>query len=174
MLDEITHEDLESIFNIFSNDQVTKYYDLESFESLEQATGLIELLQAKFKASCGLRWAIRLVGSDTCIGTCGFNSWNKKYQSTVIGYDLNQDYWNKGIMTESLKSIIAFAFNGGLACKKINRIQADIVPDNKASEQVLRKLGFEEEGLLRESAYWKNSFQNLKCFSLLRRDFMAN
>ncbi|VAW75288.1 hypothetical protein MNBD_GAMMA12-2717 [hydrothermal vent metagenome] len=174
VLDEITQDDEQWIFDIFSNDEVTQYYDLESFKTLDQAKGLIELVQARFRASCGIRWAIRLVGSETCIGTCGFNSWNKNYQSTVIGYDLNQNYWNRGIMTESLQSIIAFAFKGGLACKDVNRIQADIVPENAASEKVLTKLGFEVEGLLRESAYWKDRFQDLKCFSLLRSDYIIN
>lgn len=40
-----------------------------------------------------------------------------------------------------------------------------------ASEKVLKKLGFREEGVRLQSAYWKNEYHDLKCFSLLRDDY---
>jgi ribosomal-protein-alanine N-acetyltransferase len=73
----------------------------------------------------------------------------------VIGYDISRDHWGKGYKTEALRRIIPSVFSSALPCGALNRIQGDIVPDNSASEAVLRKLGFQEEGLLRESGYWK-------------------
>ncbi len=92
-------------------------------------------------------------------------------RSATIGYDLKPDYWNKGISTEALFEIIRIAFDGKLPCGPLRRIQADTIPGNIASEKVLRKLGFKEEGIRRESAYIKGRYHDMKCFSLLKLEF---
>ena len=76
-----------------------------------------------------------------------------------------------GYATEALKAIIKHGFSGLLPCDELNRIQGDTIPGNNASEAVLLKLGFKEEGLLRESGYWKDQFHDLKCFGLIRSDY---
>jgi len=92
-------------------------------------------------------------------------------KSTVIGYDISRAYWGHGYATEAVREIIKLGFSGGLPCGELNRIQGDTVPGNQASEAVLKKLGFKEEGLLRESGYWKGQFHDLKCFGLLRSEY---
>jgi hypothetical protein len=72
---------------------------------------------------------------------------------------------------DAFRAILKTAFSGVLPCGPINRVQADTVPGNIASEALLRKVGFKEEGVRRQSGYWKNSFHDLKCFGLLRADF---
>jgi ribosomal-protein-alanine N-acetyltransferase len=171
ILNEMIQKDEKDLFLHFSNADVVKYYDLEVFKTLEQAISLILLFRERFEESLGIRWAIRLKHSGKFIGTCGFNSWNAKMMSAVIGYDISREYWGNGYATEALKEIISFAFSGALPCGEMNRVQGDTVPGNEASEAVLRKLGFKEEGLLRESGYWKGYFHDLKCFGLIRSDF---
>ena len=173
ILNELLTEDKQALFEIYSDPEVVRYYDLEGFTQHSQAEKLIDLFNKRFNQSLGIRWAIRLQGSQQCIGTCGFNAWNMAMRSTTVGYDLHRQYWRQGIMTEALKAIIFHAFSGKLACENLNRIQADTIPGNIASEKVLRKLGFQEEGLRRQSAYWKNAFHDLKCFGLLKHDFLA-
>jgi len=50
----------------------------------------------------------------------------------------------------------------------------DTVPGNKASEALLLNVGFKEEGLRRESGYWKNQFHDLKCFGLIKSEYLCN
>ncbi len=92
-------------------------------------------------------------------------------KSAVIGYDLQPFYWGKGYTTEAVHIIVKTAFSGSLNCGPINRIQGDTVPGNEASEFVLRKVGFQEEGLRRESGFWKNKFHDLKCFGLIKSEY---
>jgi ribosomal-protein-alanine N-acetyltransferase len=173
-LTEISLDDRTAIFEIFSNEDVVKYYDLAPYKDPGQAEELIRLFSARLEQSAGIRWAIRLKGDNKCIGTCGFNSWSQAMSSATIGYDLNRTYWGQGIITEALIPIIQSAFIGVLPCGDINRIQADTVPGNIASEKVLRKLGFKEEGLRRQCGFWKNAFHDLKCFGLLKSEFHNN
>jgi ribosomal-protein-alanine N-acetyltransferase len=162
--------DAAEVLELFSSDQVVEYYDLEPMTSLQEAEHLIQRLQGRYEAGEGIRWAIRLKSAHL-IGTCGFNSWSPRTRSAVIGYELNPDHWGQGLMSEALAAIIRCAFTAQLPCGELNRIQADTVPGNARSEAVLTRLGFKEEGLRRESGYWKNAYHDLKCFGLLRREY---
>ncbi|WP_440053509.1 GNAT family N-acetyltransferase [Pseudoalteromonas sp. T1lg65] len=170
-LSPIRESDNHAIFTLFSTPAVVEYYDLEAFTELEQADKIIAFFKTRYQDKLGIRWAIRLQESDQLIGTCGFNSWNPQMKNAVIGYDLLPDFWGKGYTTEAIRRIIQAAFSGELACGALNRIQGDTIPGNDASECVLKKVGFKEEGLRRQSGYWKNQFHDLKCFGLLKSEF---
>ena len=136
-----------------------------------QATSLINFFNLRFDESTGIRWAIRLKETNLLLGTCGFNTWNPKMKNAVIGYDLFPSFWGNGYTTEAVHEIIKAAFLGKLSCGKLNRIQADTIPGNTASESVLLKIGFQEEGLRRESGFRKNQFHDLKCYGLIRSEY---
>jgi [ribosomal protein S5]-alanine N-acetyltransferase len=170
-LTALLDDDASRLFELFSDSSVVKYYDLEPFTDLSQASGIIEFFHSRFKENTGIRWAIRIKGSQELIGTCGFNTWSLKMKNAVVGYDLLPKYWGKGYTTEALHRIVKAAFSGDLPCGKLNRIQGDTVPGNSASESVLGKVGFKEEGIRRQSGYWKNQFHDLKCFGLIKSEY---
>ncbi len=171
ILSEIVESDSNSIFELFSTDVVVKYYDLEVFEEIAQAEKLIALFKTRFESELGIRWGIRDKKTNVLIGTCGFNSWSAPMKSAVIGYDLHPKYWRKGIAKEAVNAILKAAFSGSLSCGPIHRVQADTVPGNGASERLLLALGFQLEGLRKDSGYWKNRFHDLKCFGLLSHEY---
>lgn len=72
-------------------------------------------------------------------------------------------------MTEALKAIISFGF------KKLglNRIEAVVQPENVISKNLLNKMGFKEEGLLREYRFFKGNYVNLLMLSILKRELLA-
>ncbi|WNO61611.1 GNAT family protein [Rheinheimera sp. MMS21-TC3] len=173
LLTELCVDDEADLFNLFSNPSVVEYYDLDVFREHSQAANLISLFKSRYEEQQGIRWAIRLKSSGRLIGTCGFNSWSSKMRNAVIGYDLLPEFWRKGYSSEAVRAIISAGFAGILPCGELHRVQADTVPGNRASESLLRRLGFKEEGLRRECGYWKNKFHDLKCFGLLRSEFSA-
>ena len=171
-LTELRLTDAADALALFSQPQVVQYYDLEAMTVSHEAEDLIQRLLDRYQSGQGIRWAIRSRTDARLIGTCGFNSWSAPMRSAVLGYDLNPSYWGQGLMFEALPAIIGCAFTGVLPCGELNRIQADTVPGNARSEAVLLRLGFREEGLRRECGYWKGAYHDLKCFGLLRREFM--
>ena len=84
-----------------------------------------------------------------------------------IGYELAKAHWRQGIMTEALFAVIEFGFQA----IALNRIEAMVMLENTASFKLLQKLGFLEEGILREYGYWKGQFHDLRIFSLLKKDY---
>ena len=47
-LDKLSKEDSNSLFELFSDNSVVEYYDLEAFTDLSQAIILIELFNSRF------------------------------------------------------------------------------------------------------------------------------
>jgi ribosomal-protein-alanine N-acetyltransferase len=70
-------------------------------------------------------------------------------------------------MQEALRSVIAW----GVREMELNRIEAQTHPNNKRSVALLGRLGFAEEGRLRQAAYWAAQYQDMVQFSLLRAEW---
>ncbi len=64
------------------------------------------------------------------------------FLSCFLGYALDQEHRNKGYMTQAIRSVVRFAFDG----LRLHRIEANVMPRNPASRRVLEKCGFREEG----------------------------
>lgn len=169
VLRRITADDAPDIFAIFSNPEVTRYYDLDTFTRPSQAKDLIHRHEVQFERDAGIRWGIELKGARQLIGTGGVG-WQRWNFSAILGYELAREYWNRGIMTEAIRAMADYIFNRA----GMNRIQATTEVENVASMRVLEKVGFREEGLLREWGFWKGAFHDVRCFSLLRKDAISS
>lgn len=168
ILREIVMSDVDDIFAYFSDDEVTRYLDFNSISEAETIKRFVQRMSSGFKKKEIIRWAITLKDEDRLIGSC-FLSDFVEGSIGVLGYDLSRSYWNKGIMTEVLKSVIPFGFDVlGLV-----RIQAIVNPKNIASASLLRKMGFVEEGLLRkyEYHYDREDFNDVLMFSMLNEEY---
>lgn len=167
-LREIAPFDAEAIFRVFADEEVTRYYDLEAFNNLDQARSHIGRQAARYQRGQLIRWGIAQKSNDVLIGSVGVGIYETNAQGG-LGYELARPYWHRGIMSEALTLVIRFSFR----TLNLNRLQALVMPGNEASSGLLRKLGFTEEGLLREFAFFKGRYQDLYCFSLLRREWEA-
>lgn len=68
-------------------------------------------------------------------------------KSAELGYWLGQPYWGRGVATEAVRQICARGF---AECGLV-RIFAEPFAENRASQRVLEKCGFQREGVLRKS-----------------------
>ncbi|MUT67390.1 GNAT family N-acetyltransferase [Paenibacillus sp. NEAU-GSW1] len=170
MLRQLTLQDADAIFHYFSSDEVTRYYDLDSFTERSQAVDIIQMWNDSFTLGLGIRWAICLKEDPTVlIGTCGYHTWKKEHCKAEIGYELTPERWNHGIMTEAVAAIIPYGFE----VLGLNRIEALIDPSNEGSRRLLLKNGLTEEGLLRDYYLEKGQFVDAVVFSILKREHVA-
>lgn len=169
ILRQLRTTDAPDVFHYFSKDEVTQYYDLESFTQAWQAEQLIEKFNKRFENKEGFRWGITFKPEDRIIGTCGFHNWEKEHSRAEIGYELTPEYWQKGIMTEVIRAVLDFGFSK----LELNRIEAFIDRDNISSKKLLEKTGFKEEGTLRDYFFEKNRFVDAVIFSVLKSEFTA-
>ena len=161
--------DAEGIFSVLSAESVTRHYNLSPLANVEEARALVERRAAALRGGERIRWAIARKTDDAVIGSCGYVHWNHEARRAEIGYDLHPDEQGRGLMQEALTAMLAFGF-GRMA---LNRVEALVVPENEPSLRLLRRLGFLEEGLLRDYGFWKGRFHDLRLFSLLKKDWNA-
>lgn len=168
-LRRITPADAEDIYRIFSDDEVLRYDDVDPFASLEYAVQFIHWVDRRFEHRDSVRWGLALRSDDRVIGTLGFPLFDDRGFRAVVGYELNRDYWRRGFMSEALQAAIRYAFTE----LNVNRIEALVLPQNRASIGLLEKTGFQQEGLLREYAFFRGSFHDHYLYSLLKKEHIA-
>ncbi len=92
-------------------------------------------------------FAITIDGA--AVGSIGFSlGHNVKRVSAELGYWVAQPHWERGIATESVRAVTAFA----IAEHGLTRVFALPFAGNTASCRVLEKAGFTLEARLRRSA----------------------
>ena len=165
--------DAPAVFSIFSNPQVTEHYDCKPFTDEAQAENWVDTYRSAYSADKieFFRWAIT-DNTDELIGSCGIHAINPDYYSLEIGYELHPDHWGMGLATEAVKGMLSYCFKVDFTFP-INRVAATTDLNSPRSISVLNKLGFQEEGVLREYGYWKDRFHDVRLFSLLRKDFVG-
>ena len=163
ILREILHTDVEAIYSIFSNEEVTKYYGLKTFDHIKQAEDLIEAFVTNFQSKRGVRWGIERKSVPGLIGTIGFNLWSPAHRRAEIGYDIHPDYWRAGYASEAVGEIVEYGFQQ-LA---LTRIGAIVFVENEASGQLLLKQGFEKEGTLKKYIYQNEQAFDVNVFAKL-------
>ncbi|AZN42469.1 GNAT family N-acetyltransferase [Paenibacillus albus] len=170
ILRELTEADAADLFACFSNVEVTRYYGQEPFESIEQAGRLIGLFAANYENKRGIRWGIARKGESGIMGTIGFNALVLPQRRAEIGYELHPQHWRSGYASETVKRVIAYGFEElGLA-----RIGAVVFPENEASNTLLKRLGFQHEGMLRDYMVQGGQSYCTNVYSLLRSDWLSS
>lgn len=153
VLKDYTIDHLDELFSIYGDEETMRYYDLFPYKSREEVKKEVDRKDERISNGNGIRWGIFL--NNELIGTCGFNYYEKNGWG-ILGYDLNKSYWGNGYMTEAINAITRYGFSK----LEIHRLVAHVVPGNIASEKVLVKCGFELEGLLRHSSYFRGKYQD--------------
>lgn len=164
-LREIDSADIPALYRLFSDPEVCRYYDLDPLVDEAEAAILVKRFADRFADDISFRWGITLKPSDELIGTCGLyvhSNWRG-----AIGYDLLPAYWGQGIMTEAVGEMTRFGFeDAGLM-----RLEAFVMLENVASDQLLKKIGYVEEGVLRQYMYMKGQLHDMRCFSIVSAEF---
>ncbi len=166
-LRQLTPDDIEFVFQHFRDPQVTRYLmDEPPVADYAQAQAIIDFYSEP-EGKTHNRWALVRRADGRLIGTCGYHKWVTAHGRAEIGYDLSPDWWGQGYMTEALRAVIRHGF----ARMGLNRIDALVYVENARSIQLLQRLGFRQEGLLRDYFCLDGVFYDHALFALLRRDW---
>lgn len=138
ILKGISEEDIDFIFQQFSNDEVNRYlYDAEPTKTRQDAEDIMHMYTQQ-KETKAYRWIITLKSDNTKIGTLGFHIWKRETQTCEIGYDLQPNFWGKGYGKEAVKAMLDYI----VPTLELNSITACIYEENIASSALVKSLGF--------------------------------
>lgn len=115
-----------------------------TLQAVEEQLGRMERLVEERSA---LFWLLQFPDSEEVVGECAFtNIVRGPFQACHLGFSLDGQHTGKGLMHEALSAAIAYTFE----VHGLHRIMANYQPSNASSEKLLRRLGFEREGLARK------------------------
>lgn len=164
----IFEDDIDSLYEIFSNPQVMRYWSTVPLPDREAAAALQREIAEGNERETMFKWGIALRDSNKVIGTTTLFNLNLDNGRAELGYAMAHAYWGKGYMNEALKALISHAFE----VMKLRRLEADVDPRNAASIRSLERLGFQREGFLRERWHVNGEIQDALFYGLLRREWL--
>jgi ribosomal-protein-alanine N-acetyltransferase len=166
VLRELTESDLDAISKIWGSAKVAEKLSSGPL-SHEESIQMLYVLRSLWENDAGIRWGVELDGQ--IIGTCGFSNIKSSAKRGELGYELGYEFWGRGLMRKALRPVFDYGFN----IMRFERIEAFINIDNDRSAALLKKLGFLEEGVLRDYAPTPRGLIDQRCLSLLKRDWQA-
>ncbi|MBC1545120.1 GNAT family N-acetyltransferase [Listeria sp. FSL L7-1435] len=129
--------DASTLFDIWSDNEVAQFMNIEKFSTILQAEEMIQAIENEPNAC---RYTIFTTNDSLhAIGSLGINDINKKNQTVEIGYELAKSHWRQGLMFE----ILTHFFTTIKPHLPYKMITAKVLPENIASIKLLKKLGFE-------------------------------
>ena len=161
--------DASALFAVFSDPRVMRYWSSPAWTPIEQAHDVIARDQEGIRTGSHLGLAIEGLEDGVLLGQCTLYGWSKQCRRAEVGYCLGSTGWGQGYMAEALGALITYGFDA----MDLNRIEADIDPRNHRSAALLEKLGFVQEGFLRERWIVGDEISDSALYGLLRRNWRA-
>lgn len=102
--------------------------------------------------------------NDEIVGVINVNNIVRgSFLSASLGYYVGQRHHGAGFMTEALKQTIGFAFDE----LGLHRIEANIQPSNARSRNLVKRCGFELEGISKAFLYINGEWRDHERWSLV-------
>ena len=158
--------DAEDLYAYARDPEVSRYVLWEAHRHIGESRQFLRSAIWQYRKGLPGSFAVTLRDSGRMIGTVGFMWVNTDHRSAEVGYSLSRDYWNRGIMTEALRAVVAFGFD----TLRLNRIEAQHELDNPASGRVMAHVGMRYEGTLRQRLRNKGRYVDVALYAILRED----
>ncbi|MBR1585279.1 MAG: GNAT family N-acetyltransferase [Clostridia bacterium] len=158
--------DADDLYAYARDPEVSRHVLWDTHKSPADSRQFLRAAIRQYRRGLPGSFAITLRDSGRMIGTIGFMWVNLDHKSAEVGYSLSRDYWNRGIMTEALRAVIAFGFD----TLHLNRIEAQHEIDNPASGRVMAHAGMRYEGVMRQRLMNKGRYVDVAQYAILRSD----
>lgn len=129
----IKADDYKDMYKFTSKEEVAKYVSWSVHKSIDDTKALCEMWAGEYKNGDRYNWAI--VYNNTVIGNIDV----VKIVGTTafLGWQIDSDYWNKGIVTEAALAVRDYLFSQ----IGITAIEATHIDRNIGSGRVMQKIG---------------------------------
>lgn len=104
---------------------------------------------------------------DRFAGVIGYHRIDAKNRLGELGYWLGEAFQGKGIMTRACRAMVAYGFSE----LKLNRVEIRCAPTNLKSRAIPERLGFKEEGVLRQVERIQSRFVDNVVYGLVASNY---
>lgn len=158
----IEEEDLELLRENINDPEVRKHLTAREPVNLEQEEDFFENV---ISSDEGVHLAI--CREEDMIGIVSLEENQKEIRVAEIGIWIDTDHHGNGYGTQAAEMITDYGF------KELNyhRIMARVHADNRGSQKIWEKLGFEKEGELRDQTYLQGEFVDSYIYGILEDEW---
>mgnify|MGYP003611457885 CR=1 FL=1 len=141
ILKKIVESDCETILYLRSDETINKFIERTEHrktKTIEDAKKFIQQINENLETNKSIAWGISLKDDSKIIGTICLWNFSQDNKTAEVGYDLNPNFQEKGIMSESLKSVLEYGFK----TLNLDLIEAFTHEKNENSKILLEKNNF--------------------------------
>ncbi len=132
----------------------------------EQTLDFIRGTRRQLAGNDGFQVAVADGDGGRIVGVVGFLGVDWANRSTSIGYWLAEQAQGRGTMTEAVRLLVGHA----LGAWRLNRVELRVEPENLRSRALALRLGFQQEGTLRQVARFGERYRDHVVYSVLAAD----
>jgi len=166
-LRSITAHDAEGLHEAYGDADAMRYWDHPPSRDVSQTAERIRVSAEADPRLHGM-WAIQ-THERRFVGAINYHARNEQQRRLALGWIVVPSCWRQGLMTEAAPPAISHCFTHLTA----HRIEARIEPENLSSRRLAAKLGFIEEGTLRDWLCVAGTFRSVVMYGLLSPESMA-
>lgn len=157
-LRKLKQSDWKMISYLRSDELVNRYVKRPSAETKEESFAFISKIERGSEDRSMLYWVITKNGNEEMIGSICLWNFTEDRKTAEVGYDLSPEFQNKGIMDESLKTILKYGFT----VLNLEVIIAYTQGNNFASTKLLERNDFQISKELEDTVNIENVVYELR------------
>ena len=161
----ITEHDAAGLHEAYGDADAMRHWDLLPSRDVSQTAERIRASAEADPRWHGM-WAIQ-TRAGRFAGAINYHAHNEHQRRLALGWIVVPSLWRQGIMTEAAPPVISHCFTH----LNVHRIEARIEPENLSSRRLAAKLGFTEEGVLRDWLFVASEFRSVIMYRLVRPDW---
>ena len=134
--------------------------------NVEETKEYIKSTRQQFVSNSGIQAGIWY--QNQLCGMISIHNINWTHKSATMGYWLGEKYQSQGIITKVCQRSIRYVFEE----LQLNRVEIRCAEMNKKSRAVPERLGFKQEGMIREAEWLYDHYVNHVIYSALSKEWM--
>ena len=166
-LREIEEGDADGLHEAYGDAEAMRFWDIPVSPDVAQTGSRIRGTLGVDRQWHGM-WAI-LTHAGAFAGAINYHARHPGNRRLALGWILSPRFWRQGLMTEAAQAVLHHCF----ARMNVHRIEAAIEAQNIASRTLAAKLGFTQEGELRDWLWVNGQVRSVLMYSLLQPEFSA-
>jgi ribosomal-protein-serine acetyltransferase len=141
---------------------------VDSMDSPVQYHSIIPMWLKQFADNNGFNLGIRY--NNQLVGAIGLHQIDWHNRQSTIGYYIGHGFQGKGIITRAVRAILNYVF----WVLRLHRVEIRCGVNNLKSRAIPERLGFVQEGIIRDGENLYGQYHDLVVYGLLEREWRKN
>jgi ribosomal-protein-serine acetyltransferase len=166
LLDEADAQELHELIEA-NRAHIARWLPWAASQTLDDTLDFIHRTRSQLSTNDGFQTAIVL--GERIVGVIGYHGVDWPNRSTRIGYWLDEGHQGRGTMTAAVRLLVDHA----LSAWRLNRVEIRAAVENRRSRAIPERLGFRQEGTLRQAELIDGRYLDSVMYSMLAADWRA-